>query len=418
MRKSKKIHIYKGIVIILLALLFGRIENLSHAIRETKAEEPGITYTVKASDTPYKDRYIKSKTYNSYTRQYYLLRTYLEQLEKQGGGTLILSAGTYKICNVLYVPSHVTILLKEGVILQKTKDTGTPDLKGSGSMFQLAAPSKAKTIGAYSGYNGETDIHLIGEGNAIIDLNYIKDSIGIMIGHNSEVSVSGITFCNMQGGHFIELDASKTVTIENNVFQNHKPSVTGIKEAINIDTPDRKTGGFHATWTSYDCTPDMEVIIRNNTFRNLERAIGTHKYSEGKYHENIELLNNTIDNTDSDAIRIINWKNPVITGNVITGVNEGSGTERAILASGLLHGVITDNTFTNVPRPIQLMPWKNRDTGSEYAITYNEVNEQDIALMLKNYLIRTGEPFIRVNGTYNVYASDTKKYYYSSDHVK
>lgn len=416
--KGKSKYISKGIYIILFSLLFGSLDISAHTIREAEAAESGITYTLKASDTPYMDRYIKSKSYNSYTKQYYLLRSYLEQLEKQGGGTLILSAGTYKICNVLYIPSHVTIILKDGVVLQKTKETGTPDLKGSGSMIQLAAPSKSKTAGVYSGYNGETDIHLIGEGNATIDLNYVKDSIGIIFGHNTEVSIRGITFCNMQGGHFIEMDASKAVTIENNVFQNHKPSVTGIKEAINIDTPDSKTGGFHATWTSYDCTPDMDVTIRGNTFRNLERAIGTHKYSEGKYHENISLLNNTIENTDSDAIRIINWKNAVITGNLITNVNGGAGTERAILASGLLHAIITENTFTMVPRPIQLMPWKNTNTGSEYAITYNEMSEQEIALMLKNYLVRTGEPFIRVNGTYNLYTSDTKKYYYSSTYIK
>jgi hypothetical protein len=320
MKKSKRLYYCRKIGMMVLALLLISLYTSDYRIREADAKAAGITYTLKPSSAPYANNYKKSKNYNSYTKQYYLIRSYLEQLEREGGGTLILGAGTYEICNVLYVPSHVTIYLRNGVTLRKTNQTGTPDLKGSGSMFQLAAPAKAKTVGAYSGYNGETDIHLIGEGNATIDLNYIQDSIGIMFGHNSEISVSGITFCNMQGGHFIELDASKTVTIENNIFKDHKPSKTGIKEAINIDTPDRKTEGFHATWTSYDCTPDMDVIIRNNTFRNLERAIGTHKYSEGKYHENIQILNNTIENTDSDAIRIINWKNPVITGNLITPV--------------------------------------------------------------------------------------------------
>jgi hypothetical protein len=229
--------------------------------------------------------------------------------------------------------------------------------------------------------------------------------------------VKGIHFRNMYGGHFIELDASQNVLIEDCSFEDHKASESGIKEAINIDTPDIKTGGFHATWTSYDCTPDLDVIIQRNSFRNLERAVGTHKYSEGRYHENIKVLNNTIENTTSDAIRIINWKNPVITGNSITNVNMGQGTKRAILASGILHPMITGNYFTEVPRPIQLMPWKNNGTGSEYAITYNEVSTEEINQMLNNYLKSVGESFIRVNRTYGVYASDTLKYYYRADYI-
>jgi hypothetical protein len=36
-----------------------------------------------------------------------LLRSYLERLEKNGGGKLILKKGTYKITNTLYIPSNV-----------------------------------------------------------------------------------------------------------------------------------------------------------------------------------------------------------------------------------------------------------------------------------------------------------------------
>jgi hypothetical protein len=156
------------------------------------------------------------------------------------------------------------------------------------------------------------------------------------------------------------------------------------------------------------------VIIRNNRFSNLERAIGTHKYSEGKYHENIQILNNTIENTVSDAIRIINWRTPTITGNTISNVKEGNGTERAILASGLIHPDIRDNTFKNVARPIQLMPWKNNGAGGEYNITYNEVDYSEIELMLKNILEQVREPFIRVNQVHNVFNASTLRYYYSS----
>lgn len=390
--------------------------SLSGEVRGTGAAELAgkVTYTIKSTSVPYHNNYIKLSTYNDKTRQYYLLRSYLERLEKKGGGTLILTKGTYTITNTLYVPSKVTIILKDGVTLRKGNDTGTNKFSASKSMFQLAAPSRSKLSGGYSGYDGEKEIRFLGEGKAFLDMNYVSGAIGIIFAHNSDVKVSGITFTNMRSGHFVELDASKSVIIENNTFTGHKPSETGIKEAINLDTPDMSTGGLHVGWTSYDCTPNLDIVIQNNIFRDLERAIGTHKYSGGKYHENIQIRNNTIENTDSDAIRILNWRKPTITGNTIRNVNSGKGTQRAILASGVIHPVISDNTFVHSARSIQLMPWKNSGPGSEYDITYNEIDSTDLTRMLQNKLEKVGEPFIRVNLIYNVFASNTLKYYYSA----
>jgi hypothetical protein len=395
-------------IIILLAVVM-LPQNQDHPLaQEVKQED----YTVKPDSLPVNIKYTKYSTYNSYTRQYYLLRSYLERLEQEDGGTLRLSEGTYKITNTLYIPSNVTIILEDGVIIKKTAETGTTSLKSSKSIFQLAAPSKASEAGAYGGYSGETNINILGYGTAVIDLNYVTDSIGIMMGHNTNINILGITFLKMKGGHFIELDASQNVTIENNIFRYHKSSSTGSKEAINLDTPDLSTGGFHAVWTNYDCTPNKDILIQNNTFRDLERAIGTHKYTENKYHENIQILDNYIYNTDSDAIRILNWENPIVKGNYIELVANGGDNKRAILASGILHPVIMDNTFQKVSRPIQIMPWKNTGTGSQYAITYNEVSSKDITLMLKNKLISVKERFIRINKTYQVFNANTNKYYY------
>jgi hypothetical protein len=387
--------------------------------------DPSVkAFSVTPTSETFQNAFTNYSTYNSITKQYYMLRSYLEQLEKVGGGTLTLAAGTYEICNSLYVPSHVTLYLEDGVVIKKTEQTGTEALISAKSIFQLAAPSKSKIAGAYGDYNGETDIQFIGKGTAIIDLNYVADAIGIVFGHNSEVSISGITFQNMNSGHFIELDASRDVTIENNSFLNHKASQTGMKEAINIDTPDKNTGGFKEAWTNYDCTPNKDILIQNNTFKDLERAIGTHKYSEGKYHENIQIMNNKIENTTSDAIRIMNWTTPIIKGNEIK--HAGTGTDRAILASGVIHPVITGNSIMDTPRAIQIMPWKNSNGtginsnigGGQYAITYNTINENDISLMLQNSLTGVGENFIRINYTYDVFTSDTKKYYFTSKYVQ
>lgn len=381
--------------------------------------DPGITeFTINEKSEPFQNAFKNYSTYNDTTKQYYVLRSYLEQLERTGGGILTLESGTYRICNTLYIPSHVTLLFQDGVTIVKTEETGQSDLTSSKSIFQLVAPSKAKTAGAYGGYEGETDITIQGTGTVVIDLGFIQDAIGIVLGHNTEVTISGITFRNMYSGHFIELDASSEVTIRQNNFLHHKPSATGIKEAINLDTPDRSTGGFNAIWTKFDGTPNRNILIHGNTFDDLERAIGTHKYTQGKYHENVQIIDNKISNTTSDAIRILNWTAPVIKGNEIRTVAGGSGTDRAILASGLKAPVITGNSFIDVSRPIQLMPWKNSEEGEGYEITYNELTYENIDLMLKNTLTRCGETFIRINRTYNVFDRDTDRFYYSSEYIK
>ena len=372
-------------------------------------------FALSADSQTYNNYFTNFSTYNKTTKQYYVLRSYLEQLERTGGGTLTLTKGTYEITNTLYVPSNVTIILEDGVIIRKTELKGDTELNNSKSIFQLASPTNSKIAGYYGGHNGEKNIHFIGKGNATIDLNFVEDSLGIVMGHNSNVSIKGITFTNMFSGHFLEVDAAKDVLIENNKFLESKPSKGGIKEGINLDTPDDITKGFNVIWTNYDKTPNKNIVIRNNTFNNLERAIGTHKYSEEKYHESIQIINNKISNTSSDAIRILNWSNPTIKDNVIENVR---GTDdRAILISGVKNPMITNNTFKNSPRPIQIMSWKNTDTGAVYAVTDNTVSSENISLMLKNYLVNVSETFIRINKTYNVFDSNTEKLQYSYEYI-
>lgn len=371
-----------------------------------------MDYVINPKSEPFLNMFISYETYTSKTKQYYVIRSYLEHLEKIGGGTLTLEEGTYNITNSLYVPSNVTITLKDGAIIKKADDTGVEDFPFATPIFILASHTKSRIEDVYGGYDGDCNIKIIGEGTAIIDLNYVLDGLGIVLGHNRDVIISGIIFQNMYSGHFIELDASLNVTIENNVFKNHKASSIGIKEAINVDTPDASTGGFNHIWSNHDCTPNKNIYIRNNTFDNIERAIGTHKYSGGKYHENVNIIDNIITNTTSDAIRIINWSKPIIKGNKISMVNGGGNADRAIYVSGVIRPVITKNIFEDVAKPIQISPWKNNGGGSQYDITYNDVSYEDIILMQDNTLIRVQENYIRYNKEYKEYESDTTEKYY------
>ncbi len=403
----KRIRSIRGArAVVMLLVCFAVICNAVPIVAQAKTQ--GTVYTITTKSKPC-DKSANYTTYNKYTKDYYTILSYLKKLEDKGGGTLIIEKGVYTITNTLYIPSNVTIKLMDGVKLVKGTKTGTSKFKASHSIFQLCSYSNSAKKGVYSKYEGETGISIIGEGKAEIDLNYDKDTIGIMMGHNSNITISNIIFSNMNGGHFIELDASKDVTIANCIFQKHKDSSNNNKEAINIDTPDKVTNGFHADWSSYDKTPNKNITISDCSFVDLERAIGTHKYSENKLHENVQILNNVISNCDQDAIRVMNWKKPVIKGNTISNVANQKAGMRAILISGVNDPQISENTFKKVSRPIQIMPWKNTGDGSEYNIIYSDISAECIELMKNNELEECDENFIRYNKTYNEFKENTEK---------
>ena len=77
------------------------------------------------------------KSVNKYTRDYYMIRSYMQRFEAQGGGTLILAPGRYEISSTIYVPSNTTIRLSAGTTLVKLNKTGTKKFKASDSMFML-----------------------------------------------------------------------------------------------------------------------------------------------------------------------------------------------------------------------------------------------------------------------------------------
>jgi len=369
------------------------------------------TYTISTNSNTYKKNMMNFTTYNKYTKHYYLLRSYLERLQATGGGTLVLKKGSYTISNTLYVPSNVTIKLQNGVTIVKGNKTGTSKFGASTSIFQLIRPSLANKKGVYGNYNGDKNISFIGEGSATMDLKYLNDNIAIIAGHNQRVKIEGIRFQNMKSGHFIEIDATKDSVIRNNVFTNSKPSAKQNKEAINIDTPDKVTQGWSQQWSKFDRTANSNLTIENNTFHNLDRAIGTHKYSEGEYHDKIVVRNNKIDTMRSDAIRVMNWSNSTIEKNTIKKVAPGRANDtRGILVSGALNPTFQKNTFISVSRPMQFMVWKNSGGGSQYKATYNRLSTKNKKALETNTVVDYVEDFIRINKTYNKFDKANTEY--------
>lgn len=371
------------------------------------------TYTVSTKTKPC-DTTNHSKKYNKNTKHYWMLRSYLKKLEKQGGGTLILKKGTYTLSNALCVPSNTTIVLNDGVILKKTKKTGTKLMPAASSMFQFIGNSKLKKKGIIGEHNGEKNISIIGMGTATIDLCGLdmgkKPVVGIILGHASNITIRNIQFKNMRYGHFIEMDACTDVTVENCSFVGHKPSGLNNKEAINLDTPDPKTEGFSSKWSKMDSTPNENVLINACTFKNLETGVGTHQYSEGKFHANITIQNSLFDNTDN-CIRVLNWENATITKNMISNCKGNSRYKYTMFMAGVKGITFSYNNFTNCGTPggtrndVQLLQfWCNAGYATAkktYPATYSEITEEQADLFRTNNTSNCG--VIRTyNCNYNI----------------
>lgn len=364
------------------------------------------TYTVGPNTIPASVK--KSSAYNKNTKNWLQLQYYLKKLQS-GGGKLVLKKGTYKISNTLYVPSNTTIELKAGATLKKI-NKAKGKIKPANNMFVLVSYNKKDKKNASAKYNGPKNISFIGHGKtSVIDLGYIQDAHGISASHNQNVTFSNITFKGENGGHYIELAGTKNVTIKNNRFLASKDSTKSKfynKEAINIDTADANTGGFKLAWSKKDQTPNVNISIIDNEFDGMNRAIGTHKYSQKKdskgkysinsknvYHQNIQIKNNVFKNIYDNGIFMVNWKKTTITNNQFTDIGvknkRDTNTARHAIAGGGVTGVtITNNTFTRVASSvIYFRRTANNGTGSQYYPVMVYVTEQELEAMKSNEVI-------------------------------
>jgi hypothetical protein len=299
-----------------------------------------------------------------------------------------LSKGVYLSPLRVGVPSNTTIILEDGVIIKKTKETGTPKLQATTSIFDLVPPSVLRLNTTVGTYSGSKNIKIIGRGSAQIDLNYFPRGSAFAIAHNENLYLGGITIRHQQGSHAIELDATKTALIENMHFVDAKMIAgTGPNESINLDTPDPVTKGFQWKWSAQDRTPNHDITIRNNGFTNVNVAIGTHQYSQDRPHTAVRILNNVIDGTKDHAISMMNWNQPVIQYNTIRNVHRPDGKGIAILGRGVVGGSIKQNRLEKIDRAIQFQPHVNygfkplynRFTDKEkLSFRQNEVNQATV----------------------------------------
>ena len=388
------------------------------------------TFGLTTSSKPFQNQYTDNQYYNSGTKDYYVLRSYMEQLEVTGGGTVTITKGTYSLSNCIFIPSNVTVYFEDGSTVNKVKPTSSIYVEANekarnGFMFMIVPPSKAVTSNSVGGYNGSNNVKMIGKGTAVIDLKSYTSATGIVSGHAKNVVIQGLTLLNIhntgekgKGCHFMEINSSQNVVIENCTFRGHIDNDEKNKEAINIDNPDANTSGFSQSWAIQDKTMCDNIIIKNSLFDNIERAIGSHMYSADDannllYHKRIQILNNTFQNSDTDQIYVVNWDRPVIRGNTFKNIASKTGDTniKGIDFRSVIFPVIENNTFNNVPKAFQIyFSAKATDNieSAGYPISYTQLDIEKLKEMIKtNTFSNLAENYIRV------YVTDSQQNFFN-----
>ena len=370
---------------------------------------------------PYRERYTDEDTYRGNTKGYYQLRSYMEQLEYCGGGTLTLKKGTYYISNAVCIPSNVKIVFEDGVVIKKTKAIYQTELDNHKVIFIFVPPSKEKKKESVSGYGGTHDVTMTGIGNVVIDCNNKLPGRGMDMGHCRNIVIENLTFHNQYGSHYIELNSSQNVIVRNcNFWKFRDYKGDTYKEAINIDGTDYAVNGFNHVWSKHDKTVCQNIEITNCKFTDLGTAIGSHTYvaNQGQqcYHTNIRITNNVFFGSTNCAIRAMNWKNVLIADNSFRDIGIQNGAKNfSIFMGGVIDATVTRNAFANVYVPVtirqQIQYELERKAG--YPISECQITDKNWEDLLRTNVIYGAVFKAAVRYTKDLQLTDkTLKYFY------
>lgn len=233
---------------------------------------------------------------------------YAKTIEEQGysGIEVTVPAGVHSINN-LVVYSNTT-LHAVGATFQAA---------GSGTMIHSAAPSDLSPSERNAGYDMTKNVIIDG---GIFDA---KGAVGqgIRFTHGSHIKIQNVTVQNLQTGHMITLEGVKDAEVTGCTLKTFYEWANSPKEAIHLDIVHNEIMNPGAE--VFDDLPCVNVKIADNTITDTPSAIGSHSMVDGVFHKNIQILNNTVNNMSSVALRIYNYKDVLIQGNKITGANVG-----------------------------------------------------------------------------------------------
>ncbi|MGM9987236.1 MAG: glycosyl hydrolase family 28-related protein [Bacillaceae bacterium] len=296
--------------------------------------------------------------------------------------------GTYRMTKELKIYSNTTIRCGSNVRVVRDH---------SGYLIVNGFRRTEETPTTAGGYNGHGNLKFIGglyDGNGVLQRS--KASIFHII-HADTVTVENATFKDVANSHHIEFNSSQNVYVNNCSFLGHVGTDT-VNEAIQLDLAKKDLTKIGAD----DSTPCRNVWITNCYFGNSDtsgsntimRAIGSHTTTINRWHENIHIENNIIENTASFAIRALSWKNISIVNNKFNNCGAGINYRSPITSDGTTahthdeNGVqtgrsqecsgakISNNIFTGGGTAGRIIEIYGENTGlvKDVSVSFNTIN--------------------------------------------
>ena len=229
-----------------------------------------------------------------------------------------IPAGTYKLRTTLYVYPNTTIQADAKAYLLKQSRYG--------------AMLETKLVNDQGGYYNNYNITVDGgvwDSSALPARGGGTESFRFL--HSSNITIKNADICNVpEGSHLITFAGVQNALVTNCNFYGYgddgdeEPSP---KEAIQLDTmhssvqvPVGKENRDEVKWDDLPCD---KITVTGCKFYEYSRGIGSHTAVAGVLHSNIRIIGNEFWDLSDSAIRLYNYKDVVVTDNVIHDAVEG-----------------------------------------------------------------------------------------------
>ncbi len=304
-----------------------------------------------------------------------------EAAEKSSGskcGVVKIPDGTYKISQSLLIGSNTQLIVSDSAKIVKCFNYGCMIGNSTNGTGGYAGTSNVLIQGGT--WDGNTD-------------NYsgMTTFSNLRLAHANNVILRNMTILNNKNGHHMEIGGVQGLTIEGCYFSGYTGAL--LKEAIQLDV--MNCDELFTGYPPFDDTACDNVIIRNNTFEDIPRGIGSHSAVAGIYYTNITIENNTFTGISNICMVLYNYKHCTISGNNIYNS-----------AAGITFNYMSDESFRHFFPPINGFDWalSYLDSDADTVISGNTITTQQ--MWLQNYPYGIKIYGASVNGTGNYPGAD------------
>lgn len=284
-----------------------------------------------------------------------------------------IPAGEYKITQSLKIYSNTQLVLDNDATIIKCFDYGCMIYNDGDGTGGYGASSNILIQGGT--WDGNTD-------------NYsgMDTFSNIRIAHANNIALRNIKVLNNKNGHHMEIGGVQALTIEGCRFSGYTGSI--MKEAIQLDV--MNSSELFVGHPPFDDTACDNVVIRNCTFSDIPRAIGSHSAVPGVYYTNISILDNNFSGITNICMVLYNYKHCTISGNTVS--NSGAG---------ITFNYMSDESFRHFFPPVNGLSWASYriDGDADTVISNNNITTKKTSLQSKPYGIKLYGA--NVNGTSN-----------------